>query len=586
SVTLGENTQVGQMAFYNCASLENIDFTKVQTIGDMAFAGSSLQYCLENNQWQYAYNRVYVNGEVIIVDYMYSSFAPKFASADLSNVQEIGNGAFMNNKQLATVTLNQNATAISAQAFANCSSLSNVTLPQTVAQVGEYAFYATALTSIDLTNVDTVGEGAFARTNLTQITLKDGAALQTGAFRYCFNLTEANGLEKVTEIGAQAFANTALTTADLQNAAVIGDFAFANSQLTEVKFGNLLVEVGENPFLNCEIQSYGKQTEITFNGEVIGYETQENYQISESVQVIDGVLYSTVPNGGLQLASYPMASDKVAYEVQNGTVRISANAFVGAKLATVTLPISLKAIGDKAFYQCENLSMVVFTSYYAPTLEEQYDQTYLTYLNMPLSGKLGEYEGLGISKYYMWNITSNYTNFYFGANFVDYISHIEKGIVMVKPTNGENYETFIMDQYFATVVSGSSAATEATLKVIQLINDLPANITLANEAQVVEARAAYNAIPTLEQQALVSNYAQLTSAEGTIIYLKLREEEGKEPELPPVIDQPEQPNAFVTFLKDNYVGIIIAGVAILALAGYITFDLIKKKKSKGDNVQD
>ena len=120
----------------------------------------------------------------------------------------------------------------------------------------------------------------------------------------------------------------------------------------------------------------------------------------------------------------------------------------------------------------------------------------------------------------MWNVTSSFNNFYFGANFVDYIGHIENKLVMEKPANGQNYDSFIFSQYFSTIVNGNNAAMKDTLNVIAMINALPDNITLNDEEAVVAARNAYEEIATLEQKALVLNYAELTTAEQTIKYLK------------------------------------------------------------------
>ena len=96
---------------------------------------------------------------------------------------------------------------------------------------------------------------------------------------------------------------------------------------------------------------------------------------------------------------------------------------------------------------------------------------------------------------------------------------------MVKPKNGQNYGSFIFGQYFNRVVVGDNAAKQATLKVIELINALPATITLADEAAVIAARDAYNKIPEIEQKALVSNYTKLTSAESTIAYLNFKNDQ-------------------------------------------------------------
>ena len=143
--------------------------------------------------------------------------------------------------------------------------------------------------------------------------------------------------------------------------------------------------------------------------------------------------------------------------------------------------------------------------------------------NLPISGYMSRgaeaYKGLGIVKYFMWNVSSHGNNYYFGANFADYVGKVSRNIVMVSPANGVNYNSFIFSQYFGTKVLGANAATADTLKVIDVINALPDSITLADEASVTAARAAYDNIPALEQKALVSNYTRLTNAEATIRYL-------------------------------------------------------------------
>ena len=168
----------------------------------------------------------------------------------------------------------------------------------------------------------------------------------------------------------------------------------------------------------------------------------------------------------------------------------------------------------------------------------------------------------------MWNISSSPNNFYFGANFVDYIGHIDNNLVMVKPANGQGYDSFIFSQYFDTVVQGSTAATAATLNVIALIEALPQNITLSDEEAVVAARAAYNALPSTEQQALVSNYSKLVEAERLIDYLK------------PVVPTEPEESVKLTFWQEHfYIGYIIAGVAVIALVCYIVLNTMKKKSN-------
>lgn len=66
---------------------------------------------------------------------------------------------------------------------------------------------------------------------------------------------------------------------------------------------------------------------------------------------------------------------------------------------------------------------------------------------------------------------------------------------------------------------GLSDGDEAVARVISMIGALPGDITLESETAIQAARAAYDAL-TAEQQALVTNYALLTSAEAALAELK------------------------------------------------------------------
>lgn len=122
---------------------------------------------------------------------------------------------------------------------------------------------------------------------------------------------------------------------------------------------------------------------------------------------------------------------------------IHAQAFAGSGVVQVVLPSTLRSIGHKAFYACNALTMVSFSSYEAPILEEEYDYSYwLSAENLPATGEYqyqdsytGDtmvYQGLGIVPYFMWNATETPAVIYYGANFVNYVGRVDNSIVMVK----------------------------------------------------------------------------------------------------------------------------------------------------------
>ena len=568
TLNMAGGVKIGDYAFYNAIALASADMTKVVSIGKYAFSGiTTLEYIkVSSSEYQIAKNYRYENDAMVFDSDLTTSFATALTSVDLRAVNSLGEGAFANNSKLSDVKLG-NLKEIAPFAFASCSALTQITLPESVNKIYGYAFFENSLESVDLSNVESIGENAFAFNKLVGVTLKEGALIGDGAFAYNEGLAEAFGLDKAVYIGAYAFYSGALAKADLTSAQYIGDYAFGVSQLKEVLFGSALEELGENPFYGCDIKTYGKIADVQFNGVTVSSELTENYDVSDNVKVIDGVLYQKV-RGGMELVSYPAGKEEANFSVCDGTVRISARAFYSSGLKSVTLPYTLLAIGDKAFYGCNGLKTVVFKSYKAPVLEEEYNSDYAILRNAPLTGNYSIYKGLGISKYFMWSL-SNANNYYYGANFVDNIGHIRDNIVMVRPANGLNYDTFILSQYFGASISGNNAAMDATLLVIAMIDALPVSLTLNDESAVVAAREAYDNLPSVEQQALVHNADKLFSAEQTIEYLKNREK----PDDPPVIIIEEGVDIVAL------IGYILAGVFAAALIAYIVVTQVLKYKA-------
>ena len=133
--------------------------------------------------------------------------------------------------------------------------------------------------------------------------------------------------------------------------------------------------------------------------------------------------------------------------------------------------------------------------------------------------------GIGLNPYYMWNVTDGlYSNIFYGANFVDYVGYVDNKLVMVRPSNGIEYETYILDQYFDIRIDGQAAADKVTLAAIAAINAIPDKVSYEDRHFVYAAREAYDKIATTVQQALVTNYADLISAEQRILALTPEDE--------------------------------------------------------------
>ena len=572
TVNLGANAQIGYMAFYNNCSLKNIDLSKVTSIDDYAFSGDVYYICLDDSMTVGAIDS---NGF-----YRYTYHAPQILKADLSAATKIGAYAFAYCRQMTDVILSSQITELPEYVFAGCNALTNINLGA-VTTIGDYAFIEDkSLATVDMSVAESIGKYAFVYCdNLTQVTLGEAITdIGEGAFSYCKKLTTVNGLGYCDNMDSYAFAHTAMTDLDLTGAVKLGDFVFMKETKTPVtvKLGNELTSVGDNPFTMCVVAPFCVEETQDFNGKTI-VNKNYTYDISDSVRVINGSLYSDVPTG-MELIVYT-GMDNSQMLVPEGTVRITAYAFACSDVEMVTIPYSVTAIGHKAFFDCNKLDTVSFGSYKAPILEEEFDPSYYESMeHMPGTGDFGTYfdydgnevqiNGIGLLPYYMWNATDGlYSNVYYGANFVDYVGYVENKLTMVRPVNGKYYDSYIMSQYFDRSFDGAAGADDVTLAAISAINAIPERVSYSDKAIVEAARAAYNKIATLEQQALVTNYSALVTAEQRIISLTPAEEENNEQ---------TEPKKNMTWLAWLIIGLGAAGVA-----GAVVIETRgNKKKSK------
>ena len=576
AVTLGENATIGKQAFYNCTALETIDLSKAVSIGDYAFSGDEYYICLDDSM---TYAAVSTDGY-----YMTTTHATSITVADLSSAASVGEYAFAMCEKLTDVVLNENITDIPQYAFASCIALQNIDLSK-VQTVGAYAFQETeALRDVNLSAATKLDKYAFVNAAaLEKVILNpEGTDLEEGVFAYGALLTEVKNLSASKSIGDYAFAYTALTKVDLTAAENIGKHAFMKEEKAPLKvtLGENLKTLGDNPFALCKLEPFC-QVEVTdFNGKELENRIY-TYQISDNVQVIDGSLYCKVDNG-LELITYA-SPDHTNVQVADGTVRITAMAFAGTDVQMVTMPETVFSIGHKAFYDCRKLHTVVFGTYEAPILEEEYDPIrYESFENIPGAGDYGTYtdyegnevtiNGTGLIPYYMWNVTGGmYFDVFYGANFVDYVGNVENKLTMVRPVNGTNYDSYIYSQYFDMIIDGAQAPDKTTLAAIDAISSIPERVTYEQREIVEYARSLYGKVATLEQQSLVSNYADLVSAEQRIVALTPTEE-GESTEN--VVEDVESINTGILVL------IIVLSVIVLVIVAFVAWCVLKAKKQQ------
>ena len=117
--------------------------------------------------------------------------------------------------KLTRVVLQEGVTSVGASAFWNCTALTEISFPSTLRQIGVGAFYASAVTELNLSGFAglSIGNHAFRGCPaLRSAALGSGVvSLGDGVFSGCGALTEVRLGASVTAIGAEAFADTGLT---------------------------------------------------------------------------------------------------------------------------------------------------------------------------------------------------------------------------------------------------------------------------------------------------------------------------------------------------------------------------------------
>ncbi len=200
SVRIGDNVaSVGEGAFYNCTSLKDVIVSKyVSYIGAFAFDKTPYLSSLKDD--------FLILGKGILVDV--NTTASEVTIPD--SVEQIGAGAFMNNKNLKKVNIPETVTAIGMRAFAGCTALSSADLPESLVLLDKEAFsncYALKSAVIP-SGVSLLGESVFINcTAIKNAKVCAGVSVSKGLFANCSGLEYVMLSEGTESIGEYAFLN-------------------------------------------------------------------------------------------------------------------------------------------------------------------------------------------------------------------------------------------------------------------------------------------------------------------------------------------------------------------------------------------
>ena len=207
--------------------------------------------------------------------------------------------------------------SIGDYAFYGCSQLSSLMLNNNLRFIGDYSFLGTKLNPLIIpVSVEQIGVGAFQNCAITSLTLNEG----------------------LTTIGGAAFADNNIESVTLPSTLnTIGVGAFGSNKISEIVIPDAVTSLGEQAFSYCPLKS------ITFGG---------------GVKVLEPIVF------------FGSLSDLETLVVREGVEEISSAAFESCyKLANLTLPLSLKRIGEHAFYSTAITSLTTSASIAARAFE-------------------------------------------------------------------------------------------------------------------------------------------------------------------------------------------------------------------------
>lgn len=297
SITLSSTVDyINIYAFKNCTSLEKVVFSKNGSESELVIDAGAFEGCsnLKSVTFSPYLKKVWDSFEdcpALQNFYMDTSHPDMKASGGIIFSKDMSSLILFPSGRTGHYDMNENVVEVCQFAFAY-SSLSTIYLSNKLEQIDEEAFdCARNLTTVAFPNtLRTIGRFAFNNCqSLKSLILPNSIeSIDEGAFRKCLSLPE------------------------------------------KVKLPASLYDIDGSAFRECTTV---KQFEVAVG--------------SPYLSTIDGVLFNASKD---ILIMWPWGRPDKHYDIPEGTMTIDENAFNMSNLETVTFPLSLRMIGEDAFY--------------------------------------------------------------------------------------------------------------------------------------------------------------------------------------------------------------------------------------------
>ena len=298
---------------------------------------------------------------------------------------------------MANVVVEEGTVAIADNAVNN-ETVTTVALPKTLVKIGDNAFAGSSVAAIVIpANVKSIGVGAFKDIKaLKKLTIENGVeTIGAGAFAGCSALKAVAIPESVKLVPADAFAGCKkLSKVEIAGAEKIGKYAFSGCEsLKAITLPATLTELDAMSFEGC--------TGL------------------EAIDVAEGNAFYKSLDGVVLVANEEKAED-------GSSVFETIALYPAGKKGEYTVPETVKNIGDKAFYNCDALTGIVFAEGFGNIGEEAFfDCDSITTISMPESAKdIGSYAFASCDELREFIVYSNLTDYadnaFDGCYYINY----------------------------------------------------------------------------------------------------------------------------------------------------------------------
>ena len=330
-------------AFEGCSSLESMT---IPFVGESRTASKSYQL------FGYIFGTSSYDGGVATTQYYSSEYrTTNYIPSSLKSVTVTGGnilyGAFYNCSGLKSVIIGDCVTSIGNYAFYDCTGLTSVTIGSGVTRIGYYAFsWCSGLTSITIPNsVTSICDWTFwGCSGLTSVTIPNNVtSIGYRAFYDCSRLTSVTIGNSVTSIDGYAFSGcSSLETITIP---FVGAKAGVTSSYTyQYPFGHIFGTSRYTGSVATEQYYYGSSTSST---------TSTTYYIPSSLKSV------TVTGGNILYGAFYNCSSLTSVTIPDSVKSIGNRAFYNCSgLTSITIPDSVTSIGASAFYGCSGLTSV------------------------------------------------------------------------------------------------------------------------------------------------------------------------------------------------------------------------------------